>query len=159
MFSRVLFTTDGSQFAERALTTALGLAQQCSAELRVVTVVENPVFYGVPEATALYDADFYRSLSTELEKLAKAALERAEAAAEKAGVPVSTTVRHGTPGDEVIAEARQWGADVVVLSTHGRSGLARLLLGSVANNVVNHAPCPVLLCRLGDGAEASQAAG
>ena len=150
MFRRVLFSTDGSQFAEKALPCALDMAKQCGAELRVVTVVENPVFYGVPEATALYDAEFYRSLSTELEKLAKAALERAAKAAADAGVKATTTVRHGTPGDEIIAEAKDWRADAVVLSTHGRSGLARLLLGSVANSVVTQAPCPVLVCRVRD---------
>jgi nucleotide-binding universal stress UspA family protein len=148
MLRRVLYSTDGSQFAEKALACAVELAKQCGGELRVVTVVENPVFYGVPEATALYDAEFYRSLSGELEKLAKAALERAGKAAEEAGVKATSTVRHGTPGDEIVAEAKDWGADVMVLSTHGRSGLARLLLGSVANSVVTHAPCPVLLCRV-----------
>lgn len=148
MFQRILYTTDGSRFAETALPYAVGLAKQCRAELRALSVVENPIFYGVPEATALYDAEFYRSLSSELEKIAGTALERAREAAAEAGVECTTRLRHGGPADEVLGEAKEWGADAIVLSTHGRSGLARLLLGSVANNVVNHAPCPVLLCRV-----------
>lgn len=153
MFKRVLFTTDGSDFAERAMSQAIDLARQCDAELRVVTVVENPVFYGIPEATALYDAEFYRSLSAELEKLAEGALERAREAAAEAGVTATALVRHGAPGEEILAEAREWDADAIVLSTHGRTGLGRLLLGSVANQVVTHAPCPVLLCRVPRGSD------
>lgn len=147
MFERILFTTDGSRLAEQALDKAVGLARETGAELRAVSVVENPIFYGVPEATALYDAEFYRSLSSELEKLADGALRRVGEAAKVAGVSCTTTIRHGGPAEEVLEESREWGADIIVLATHGRSGLARFLLGSVATNVVNHAPCPVLLVR------------
>ena len=147
MYDKVLFATDGSKFAEQSLAHATELAKKCGARMRVVTVVENPVFYGTPEATALYDAEFYRSLSIELEKLAQGALDRVESAAKEAGVEVSGVVRHGAPADEILEEAKSWGADVIVLSTHGRTGISRLLLGSVANRIVNHAPCPVLLDR------------
>ena len=51
-------------------------------------------------------------------------------------------------GPEIVAEAEDWGADVIVVSTHGRTGLSRLVLGSVANQVVNNAPCPVMLYRV-----------
>ena len=148
MYKKVLFTTDGSQFAEDSLPWAVDLAKQCKADLRIITVIENPVFYGTPEATALYDAEFYRSLSSELEKLAATSVERARKTAESSGVICTTSVRHGSPADEIIEECKDWGADVVVVSTHGRSGLARLFLGSVANRIVNHAPCPVLLHRV-----------
>ena len=63
MYKKVLFTTDGSKFAEESLPYAADLAKQGGAELEVLTVIENPVFYGTPEATALYDAEFYRSLA------------------------------------------------------------------------------------------------
>ena len=148
MFKKVLLTTDGSKFAEKALPYAVDLAKQCGAHVRAVTVVENPVFYGMPEAAALYDAEFYRSLAAELEKAAQAAVDRATEAGKKAGVPVTATIRHGMPADEVLAEAKEWGADVIVTSTHGRSGMARLLLGSVSTRLVNHAPCPVLLVKI-----------
>jgi nucleotide-binding universal stress UspA family protein len=148
MFDKVLITTDGSRFAEEAVGVALGLAKKCSARVRVVTVVEHPPYYGTPEASALYDAELYRSLSTELEKLGQEAVERMSGMVADAGLEVSTTVRRGAPADEIVAEAADWGADVIVLSTHGRTGLARLVLGSVANQVVNHAKCPVLLFRV-----------
>ena len=149
MFDKVLLTTDGSQFAEEAARSAVGLARKCSAEVRVVTVVEHPPYYGTPEASALYDAELYRSLSAELEKLGQDAVDRLSKRLEAEGLSVSTAVRRGSPADEICSEARDWGADVVVLSTHGRTGLARLVLGSVANQVVNHSCCPVLLVRVG----------
>ena len=147
MYRKVLFTTDGSRFAEDSLPYAVDLARQCKAQLRVVTVVENPVFHGTPEATALYDAEFYRSLSSELDKLAQSSVDRAIQQAAAAGQEATGVVRHGSAADEIVAEATEWGADVVVTSTHGRSGLTRVLLGSVANQLVNHLPCPVLLHR------------
>lgn len=149
MFDKVLLTTDGSRFAEEAAEVALGLAKKCSAEVRVVTVVEHPPYYGTPEASALYDAELYRSLSAELEKLGQDAVERLGKTVAEAGLSGSTAVRRGAPAEEICAEAEEWGADVIVLSTHGRTGLARLVLGSVANQVVNHACCPVLLYRVG----------
>lgn len=147
MFDKVLVTTDGSPFADEAVELAIQLAEKCGAELRAVTVTENPPFHGMPESTALYDAELYRSLSAELEKLGREALERVTARAEAAGRPCTTALRHGAAAEQVVAEATEWGADVVVIATHGRSGLRRLLLGSVANQIVNHAPCPVLLHR------------
>ena len=147
MFDKILLTTDGSEFSEAAADIAINLAKKCDAELRVVTVIENPPYYGTPEAAALYDAKLYRSLSTELERLGKEAVERMETRARDAGHAASSSVRHGSPSGEICAEAEEWGADVIVTSTHGRTGLTRLLLGSVANQIVNHAMCPVLLHR------------
>ena len=149
MYKKVLFTTDGSKFAEESIPYAADLAKQCGAGLEVLTVIENPVFYGTPEATAIYDAEFYRSLASELEKLAQGAIDRAVAAAKNRGVAANGKVRRGSPADEVVAEAKEWGADVIVVSTHGRTGMGRLFLGSVANAIVHHAPCPVLLHRVG----------
>jgi nucleotide-binding universal stress UspA family protein len=148
MFEKVLLTTDGSRFAEDAAKIAIGLATQCGAEVRVVTVVEHPPYYGTPEASALYDAELYRSLSAELEKLGQEAVDRLAKTFQDAGLTTSSVVRRGAPADEVVAEAAEWGASVVVVSTHGRTGLSRLVLGSVANQIVNHAPCPVMLYRV-----------
>lgn len=148
MFEKVLLTTDGSRFAEDAAQIAIGLAQKCEAEVRIVTVVEHPPYYGTPEASALYDAELYRSLSAELEKLGQEAVDRLAKIVQDAGLSTTSTVRRGAPADEIVAEADDWGAGVIVVSTHGRTGLARLVLGSVANQVVNHAPCPVMLYRV-----------
>ena len=148
MFEKVLLTTDGSRFAEDAAKVAIGLAKKCEAEVRVVTVVEHPPYYGTPEASALYDAELYRSLSAELEKLGQEAVDRLTQIVQDAGLTATGVVRRGAPADEIVAEAAEWNAGCVVVSTHGRTGLARLVLGSVANQIVNHAPCPVMLYRV-----------
>ncbi len=148
MFEKVLLTTDGSRFAEDAAQVAIGLAKKCGAEVRVLTVVEHPPYYGTPEASALYDAELYRSLSAELEKLGQEAVDRLAKIVQDAGLETSGTLRRGSPADEIVAEAKEWGAGVIVVSTHGRTGLSRLVLGSVANRVVNLATCPVLLYRV-----------
>ena len=114
-------------------------------------MLESPPFYGMAEASAIRDPDLARRLEAELEKLGEAALDRIEAIVGESGVALGRAVRKGAPVDEIIAEAEAWGADVIVTSTHGRSGLVRMLLGSVANQLVNRAPCPVLLARVGSG--------
>jgi nucleotide-binding universal stress UspA family protein len=70
-----------------------------------------------------------------------------EEAARIAGRQVRSTVTPGSPADEIVRFARERATDVVVLGSHGRAGLARLLLGSVAERVVREAPCPVLVIR------------
>jgi nucleotide-binding universal stress UspA family protein len=144
---RILLPTDGSTLSEEAVPIAADFCRQLGAELRVVSVAENPIFHGTPEATMLYSGEMYRSLAAEVERSAEAAVERAAAAARDAGVKATGVVRHGNPRDEILAEAKDWKADLVVISTHGRSGLRRLLLGSVASSVAHSAECPVLLHR------------
>ena len=63
---------------------------------------------------------------------------------------VRTVIREGFAGDEIVAAATEANADVVIIATHGRSGLKRAVLGSVADHVLHQAPCPVLLCRSTD---------
>lgn len=150
MYKKILFPTDGSPFAEEALRDAIQLTKLGEGRMRIVSVVESPAFHGTPEALALYQTEMYKSLQAELAKVARGAVERAAQFAGDAGVPASTVVREGLPVHEILAEAHDWAADCIVMATHGRSGLGRLLLGSVAGKVVQHAECPVLLHRAAD---------
>lgn len=147
MYQKILFATDGSQFAEEALRDAIQLAKVGNGRLRVVSVVEGPAFHGTPEAMALYETEMYKSLQAEVERVARAAVQRAAKHADDAGVGASVSVREGLAADEIVKEAKEWGADCVVMATHGRSGIGRLVLGSCAGRVVHDAPCPVLLHR------------
>jgi nucleotide-binding universal stress UspA family protein len=147
MFKKILVTTDGSDLAEQVLPLTVDLARQCGAELRVLSVVENPVFLGSPEAMGITSSSFYQTVVEGLARAAQDAVERGAARARAADVKATTVVREGNAADEIVAEAAAWGADVIACSTHGRSGVARLLLGSVANSVATHASCPVLLRR------------
>jgi nucleotide-binding universal stress UspA family protein len=147
MYQKILYATDGSAFAEEALRDAIQLAKLGEGRLRIVSVIEGPAFHGTPEAMALYQTEMYQSLQEELKKVARGAVERAATFAGDSGVSASTVIREGLPADEIVKEAQDWGADCVVMATHGRSGLGRLVLGSCAGRVVHDAPCPVLLHR------------
>jgi nucleotide-binding universal stress UspA family protein len=147
MYQKILFATDGSRFAEEALRDAIQLAKLGNGSIRVVSVVESPGFHGTPEAMALYETEMYRSLQGELERVARGAVERAAKAAQDAGLAASTSMREGVPSDEIVKDAKEWGADCIVMATHGRSGIGRFVLGSCAGRVVHDAPCPVLLHR------------
>ena len=155
MFDKILLTTDGSEHAESAGVTAVELAKICGAELRCVSVIETPVLFGSPGASVAADAEFYQTLETELNDLATAAAERLASRAREAGVEASIAIHRGTVVEEIVAEAERWGADVIVAATHGRTGLSRLVLGSMATKIVNHAPCPVLLHRIREEASES----
>ena len=153
MFNKILLTTDGSEHAEKAAATAIELAKVCKAELRCVSVIEAPVLFGAPGASVAANAEFYETLEKELTDLATAAAERMVSRASEEGLEASSVVHRGIVVDEIVAEAESWDADIIVVATHGRTGLSRLVLGSVANKIVNHASCPVLLHRVSEEGE------
>jgi nucleotide-binding universal stress UspA family protein len=129
MFSKLLLPLDGSPEAAAAVPAARTLARATGAAVRLVRVV--------PEDQA--------------ERFAPAAAELDAVARElgASGVETTANVRLGPPDDGIVAEAEQTGADLIVMATHGRSGLGRAILGSVADGVVSHGPVPLLLLRPG----------
>lgn len=135
-YGRVLVPTDGSDCAAAAAERAVDLARQYGATVHALYVADvrmSPVHGGMTgeEVRDLLGGD------DPTDRVA----ERAEAA----GVPVETAVRVGIPSSAIRAYADDVGADVVVLGTHGRTGLDRALLGSVAERVVRTSPVPVLV--------------
>jgi nucleotide-binding universal stress UspA family protein len=135
---KILVAVDGSELATAAVRLAAELAAGLGGELAIVAVYDPKVVMSVeggPSAldlVAIHRDDARRSLD--------------EAAKEATACPpVATFVRDGSPGREILAAADEWSADLVVLGTHGRGGLTRLLLGSTADSVVRHAGCPVLV--------------
>lgn len=152
MIRHVLVTTDGSACALVALPVAAGLAAACGAQTTVAYVLPDPL--GTFEGP--YSRDYGRSYAQALAQ-GRAAL---EGAAEVLGPGTQTALLDGR-GRPVAAclldAARGSGADVIVMATHGRGPLGRLLLGSVAEAVLRHAEVPVLLVR-GDVAAGKDAA-
>lgn len=120
-FSRLLLATDGSPFSEKAFHHALRLARRWSARLQAVTVAHEEI-----------------SLA-EGEKI----LQELEKAAHAQGVSLATFLVEGEPGAGIVRTARLVEADLIILGSHGRTGLRRLLWGSVAQEVVGHASCPL----------------
>lgn len=137
---RILLATDCSEGAARAEEYALFLAASCGAALDVLHVLEfQPGMDPELPVNRLY--------LEELRKQAAPQLGALVARATDAGTAAAGHERVGRPGERIVAWAKEQAADLVVLGTHGRTGVERILLGSTAERVVTLAPCPVLTVR------------
>lgn len=137
MYRTILVPLDGSALSERALPVAAALAQSLSAQAVLVRAAKASVFPGVDPTEAQYQA--VEEARTYLSTLAAGLREQ--------GVSVETAVPYGDTADAILLESDLRGADLVVMSTHGRSGLGRWIYGSVAEGVLSRSPVPVLLVR------------
>lgn len=149
MFKRILVAVDASQTGELALQTAIGLAAEMQARLRIVHAVDAAQINMSAEFPTRSEVS---EVSEGIVKAGQKILSGAEATAAAAGLAVETrlitidTLNQRIP--EVIAtDAEAWPADLIVIGTHGRRGLSRLFLGSVAEGVARVATKPVLLVR------------
>lgn len=140
---RILVPVDFSPSSRRALRVAREWAVRFGSEVCLVHVNEPMDTYGVmgPDfiAPPAEPANLRETMHAELTKLACEEFPNA--------VKVSVQLHEGIAGDQIVATAREWKADLIIISTHGRTGLARVLMGSTAEQVVRHAPCPVLTVR------------
>jgi nucleotide-binding universal stress UspA family protein len=140
---RILHASDFSSASRAAFARAVAMARDNRAELLLVHVL-------VPQFPMFGDRTSPRTYK-DVEAATKASGEKRLAAllakARAAGVRVKGLLTDGFPDEQIVRLARRNHADVVVLGTHGRSGLGRLFLGSVANRVVSHSPVPVLTVR------------
>jgi nucleotide-binding universal stress UspA family protein len=137
MLARILVPLDGSPLAERILPEVVELARLRAAEAILLRVALAHTFPGADAIDAQVDA--VREAEGYL-----VALERRLA---DQGIAVSRAVRYGHAPEEILAHARATHADLIAMSTHGRTGLLRLMLGSVAEAVLRASPVPVLLLR------------
>jgi len=141
MYKRALIPLDGSMVAESILPFILEVAGPLDMEVALLRVLV-PVPPMTVEGTQVVIEDAGRLRAEAEEYLASIAAElRAK------GVRVTTAVRRGEPVAEILAGAREVDADLIAMTTHGRSGLSRLLFGSVAAAVLSHAEVPVFLMR------------
>jgi nucleotide-binding universal stress UspA family protein len=157
MYSRIVVPLDGSDIAEQALATAEDLARSTGATLHLVRVVEFPSTSYTYVYGAMVESE---ALTTQLEdqtRLADAYLAEVARPITEHGVAVTTEVRHGIACHELIATMKP--GDLFVIASHGRSGVARWFLGSVAEEITRHATVPVLLVRAGSPAAARRAPG
>jgi nucleotide-binding universal stress UspA family protein len=144
MYARVVVPLDGSELAEQALTDAEDLARLAMAALHLVRVVDPTRLdhFGLDQLVA---ASTLGEKIEEAERAATAYLEDIAARLRERDLTVQSEVRRGAPAAEIVAVANP--GDLIVMLTHGRSGLGRWFLGSVAEAVVRQAPVPVLLVR------------
>jgi nucleotide-binding universal stress UspA family protein len=151
--SRILVPVDFSAYSDVALEYAIALARRLDASVHLLHVVEDPITTGawggegvVPDLTAL---------RAELAADAERRLLVCRGEAERAQVPVVTAVRLGLTSHTIVDYAKTLAVDLIVMGTHGRTGVAHLFMGSVAERVLRHAPCPVLTVR--EGAQGEEA--
>lgn len=130
----ILHPTDSSETAAQSLQFARSLARDYGAKLVILGVVEP-----LPPVSEIYVP--VGEMSGQVEELRR---QMAKVASAIGDVPVEPHALQGSPGPAIVAVAEECQADLIVMGTHGRSGLSRLVMGSVAEYVMRHAPCPVL---------------
>ncbi len=146
MYTHILVPVDGSPTSECGLSEAIQLAQLTGARLRLIHVLEDYLY--------VLDADVGSNMSASLRPTMREGghrlLARCSERVKAAGLAVEAALIEDIPArvsDLVVADATQWGADLIVLGTHGRRGIGRLLMGSNAEQIARTAPTPVLLVR------------
>jgi nucleotide-binding universal stress UspA family protein len=136
-WKRILVATDGSKYSKLAVERAIDFAKSYESALRVVSVVDVP-------------SEFYAEATDAVEDMidkAKGFIEDIKNQAESEGINTKTFAGEGEAYQVITELATKQGADVIVMGSHGRTGLKRLLMGSVAEKVIGHATCPVLVVK------------
>ena len=141
-FSKILHATDYSKASAPALDEAVALAKQNGAELLILHIIDP-----VPPYVAGEDiggADLYMKLEESTKQEAEASMKKLMEKLRKLKVNAKSVLLRGTAHEQIVRTAKNRRANLIVIGTHGRTGLSKLLMGSVANKVVSTAHCPVL---------------
>ena len=142
---RILVPVDFSESSRTVLDYAMDIARDRGAEVVLVHVVGLPVAPFDPSYGVAADPRLLKDMGSDAER---GLAELAGKAAGGTGVRPATKILNGSPSREIVREAREGSYDLVVIGTHGRTGFRHVFLGSVAENVVRMAPCPVVVVRL-----------
>jgi nucleotide-binding universal stress UspA family protein len=145
MYRKILVPVDGSETSTRGLNEAIKIAKVQGSQLHLVHIV-NEFILDITYSAGVFPQNLIESLV----KTGRSVLDAGEAAARKQGVTVDSVLLEsigGVAADLILAQAKIWQPDLIVMGTHGRRGLARLALGSDAENVVRAATVPVMLVR------------
>lgn len=157
MYRHILVPVDGSPTSNAGLDEAIKLAKQFGSQLRLLHVVDQMPLAVSAEGFGMMSIDVLGLLKEAGERVLALGKARVEAAA----VPVDTLLidsPNGRLSDHVTAVAKEWPAELIVIGTHGRRGIGRALMGSDAEQVVRHAPVPVLLFRVAEAGQPDAAA-
>ena len=155
-YQHILVAVDGSPTSNHAVTEAAGLAKASGGRIRLLNVMDPVAHISGFERPEVYSQE----VLPRLQKAGEALLQQARERVKQEGVAVDTVLIENLDArvaDLVVEHAKAWGADLIVLGTHGRRGLARVLMGSDAEQIARTAPVPVLLVRLPAGADGSAA--
>ncbi len=138
-FKRILIPTDGSETSEIAVDKGLALARMLGASIKVLFVVDTTTFRDIPPD------ELITNLRGHMESKGDDILSEIEERADELGVEMEKSLVHGHPDDLIVEESENF--DLIVIGTHARSGLSRLLIGSITERVVRHAKCPVMVIK------------
>ena len=147
MYRNILIATDGSKLAEKAVSHGVSLAKSVGAKVTAL-IVEAPFnVFNVPESQIRQMSEAFAQHSKHAKQHAAQALNHVADAAKAADVPCETVqLEHEQPYRAIIKTAEDKSCDVIVMASHGRSGISAVLLGSVTNKVLTHTSIPVLVC-------------
>lgn len=138
----ILVPTDFSEYADYALDYAITLAQKLQARLTLLHAMDTTPLE-VAESATQRSPSYWEDFESDMEQRLEVSLRRIH----DAGLQGETCIVHGVPFQSIIDTAQDQGADLIIMSTHGRTGLTHVLMGSVAEKVIRLAPCPVLVTR------------
>ena len=144
MYRHILIATDGSELAQKAVAAGLALAKKLETKVTVVIATEPWSAMVIGEPALVFPIEEYDKAAAEN---ATRILAGASAAAKDAGVACETVHVSDFPAEGIVATAKAKGCDLIVMASHGRRGLSKLLLGSQALRVLTLSTVPVLVCR------------
>ena len=147
MFKRILVATDGSTLSKKAVTSAIALAARNDADLVALNVIPRyPRSY--LEGSMTFSAEDIGRIEKQWAEKAQAMLDTVSARAKESGVRIKTaTANSDLVAESIIAAAKKYKSDLIVMASHGRKGIKRLLLGSETQHVLAHSTLPVLVLR------------
>ena len=138
-FKNILVPTDGSEYTKTAIKAAVEFAKTVGGKITALYVLDRTMISNMPMDAAVRNV--YDALATE----GKEAVDVVKHMAEEAGVPVEISVKEGSPVKVILEESPKY--DMIIMGTLGRTGMSKLLMGSVAERVVRASSCPVLVVR------------
>jgi nucleotide-binding universal stress UspA family protein len=141
---KILLAVDGSPYSDAAVTEVASRPWPAGSIIRLLVAVQ---LYTPPASEFALGGVAMEDVTSQRRTAAVQLTSRIADVLRKGGLEVETATRDGDPRSAIVDEASEWGADLIVVGSHGRTGLKRLLLGSVAGSVVSHAPCSVEVVR------------
>ena len=143
MLKKILVPFDGSGYSEKAFEKAVEIAEKFESELIVMTVLQSKI----PDSAGV-SIERLQELQDEQENQATTMLRKLETKAKNRNIPFSIKIIHNpSSSDGIVTFAENSNVDLIVMGSHGRTGFRKIVLGSVANGVVGHAKCPVLITK------------
>ncbi|MHC1567792.1 MAG: universal stress protein [Candidatus Syntropharchaeia archaeon] len=139
MYRKILVPHDGSIISGKAVKHAASLAKVVGSKITLINVIDIPYISQLSEGFSIN--------IEELERESRSILKSAENAVKDEGVSVSTISVKGRPWEEIVKEAEKGGYDLIIMGSHGKGVIDRMLMGSTAEKVSRHAPCPVTIVR------------